>query len=107
MLVVTVELRPGGPKAPASRRRILGVATIINDGEESRASGGARGTYAVALSKWEPKADQVWKQGRVEGFDRKKYGPWDLLFLAVLSALGVERSQQLLASTRGIEAKDL
>lgn len=103
MLRITVELLAGGD---LSRRRVLGVATIANDGRESRSTGGARGSYCVTLSKWEPKADQVWKRGRVEGFDRKRFGPWDLLFLAVLSALGTKRSQELLESTRGIEAKE-
>jgi hypothetical protein len=40
------------------------------------------------LSKWAPKEDQVWKKGRVADFDRKRRGPWDLLFLGLESIVG-------------------
>lgn len=84
MLRITVEL----VSARTGKTSVLGVATIANDGEESMVTSGAYGSYNASFSKWAPKQTQTWKKGRVEGFDRVKRGPWDLLFLALRSALG-------------------
>lgn len=64
---------------------MLGVATISNDG-----TGSVHGqcSYDVSLSKWAPKLSETWKRGRVEGFNRVKLGPWDLLFQALASVVG-------------------
>jgi hypothetical protein len=80
MVVITVELWPQGD--PESKR-CLGVAHISNDGTGKEASG----SYDVTLFTW-GEMPKVWKKGRVEGFDRKKRGPWDLLLLALLDAVG-------------------
>ena len=81
MLRVTVELLPHGMEA---NKRVLGVATITNDGTGNEAIGNYRATF----SKWAPQQDKPWKTGRVEGFHRNLRGPWDLLFRALRSAVG-------------------
>lgn len=76
MLRITIELLPGGNESRAQHK---GTCYIANDlsGDD------VRGNYKVFLSKaGQPK--QVWKQGRVEGFPRKRLGAFDLLFRALL-----------------------
>lgn len=85
MIRVTVELVSA---VDPSRSRVLGVATISNDVVESVATHGALGSYRATFSKWAPKTDETWKKGRVEGFDRRARGAWDLLYLALRSAVG-------------------
>lgn len=67
-----------------SRSRLLGVAEIANDGTGDQATG----AYVAKFSKWAPMQGQTWKRGRVEGFQRQARGAWDLLFLALRSAVG-------------------
>jgi hypothetical protein len=79
MLVVTVELWPGGDE---SRKRHLGTAKIVNDG-----TGTTRvGNYTATLSKW-GRPNQVWKRGSFRGFRRQAYGAWDLLGGALVGLL--------------------
>ena len=85
MLKVTIELLPHGDE---SRSRILGIATISNDGEASLKTDGELGDYNVSLSKWAPKQSETWKSGRVERFNRLSRGPWDLLYLALRNIVG-------------------
>jgi hypothetical protein len=79
MIVVTVEMWPGGDR---THKKTLGIAHIINDG-----TGDAlRGDYDVRLYKWTTDTASpmhVWKTGRVRGFARQSRGPWDLLFVAL------------------------
>lgn len=89
MIRVTVELLPHGDE---SRKRHLGTCEIANDLEESLASRGDLGSYAVRLSKW-GQPTQTWKRGRVGGFDRIKRGPWDLLYLALKDTVGYRNRQ--------------
>lgn len=92
MLRVTVELLPGGDE---SRKQDLGTAEISLAGASEDAQ---EGNYNVMLSKWgRPK--QAWKRGSVEGFPRKKLGPWDLLFWALTATVG-ERSLRYLQKKR-------
>lgn len=82
MLRITVQLVSArGPMYD----RTLGVCEIANDGTTSEATEGEKGSYNVKLSKFAPKLKETWKRGRVEGFDRVKRGPWDLLYLALKS----------------------
>ena len=81
MIRVTVEMLPGGQE---SHKRLLGVATIANDGTGL----GPHGNYDATFSKWAPKQDEIWKRGRVENFPRQSRGPWDLLLRALQSAVG-------------------
>jgi len=79
MIRVTVEL----VSTRTGLTKHLGTAEIANDGT---------GTpevcdYNFALSKWGRPAE-TWKTGRVIGFHRKKHGAWDLLYLALLAAVG-------------------
>jgi hypothetical protein len=47
----------------------------------------ATGNYTVILSKW-GRPTVAWKRGRVEGFPRKRLGPWALLFRALNATVG-------------------
>jgi hypothetical protein len=81
VIKVTVELVSA---RGAERNRLLGIATIANDGRGTA----ARGNYVVQLSKAGARAGEAWRHGYVEGFDRKRRGGWDLLFLALRSCVG-------------------
>lgn len=85
MIRVTVELVSA---ISPERSKILGIAEIGNDGQTSLLSDGRKGSYGVRLSKMAPKQGQLWKQGRVEGFDRQRRGAWDLLYLALRACVG-------------------
>jgi len=85
MIRITVELVSA---IDPSRNKVLGVAEIANDGKTSAGTKGALGSYTVRLSKWAPKLNQTWKTCRVEGFDRKNRGSWDLLYLALKNIVG-------------------
>lgn len=85
MLKVTVELVSA---VDSSRSRVLGVAVIENDGIESIETNGDTGSYRARFSKWAPKERETWKRGTVSGFNRKTRGAWDLLYLALQSAVG-------------------
>jgi hypothetical protein len=102
MIRVTVELVSA---VSPSRNRVLGIAEIANNGERTVATGGQQGDYlvklddpeesydfAVTLSKMEPKQTQTWKRGEVRGFDRKRKGAWDLLYLALRAIVGGRNS---------------
>jgi len=80
MVRITIELLPGGDEG---RKRHLGTALIVNDGTGTT----SRCSYYVKLSKWGA-PNITWKKGRVEDFDRKKRGPWDLLYLALRNIVG-------------------
>ena len=81
MIRVTVELVSA---ISPDRSRLLGVATIANDGTGTPSVC----DYDVSLSKWAPKHSQTWKKGKVLGFDRVGRGPWDLLYLALQACVG-------------------
>jgi hypothetical protein len=80
MLRVTIELVPQGDE---NRRLHLGTAEIINDGTGDS----EKGNYKIRLSKWGNPA-QIWKCGELRGFPRKDLGPWDLLSLCLVAAIG-------------------
>lgn len=79
MLVVKIELWPGGVEEEAQP---LGMMQIINDGTGSY----GRGNYDTRILKWDSTGS--WKEGRVEGFPRAKFSPWDLAFRALRSMIG-------------------
>lgn len=85
MIRITIELISA---VDANRNTVLGIATIANDGKRSVETHGERGDYVVTLSKWAPKTDETWLRGRVLNFPRKRRGVWDLLYLALRSAVG-------------------
>lgn len=85
MIRVTVELRSARGR---QYDEVLGVAEIVNDGIESRLTHGTKGSYDVRITKRGKAASQTWKTGRVEGFMRRKYGAWDLLYLALKEIIG-------------------
>lgn len=80
MIRVTVELVSA---IDPSRDRLLGVATIANVG-----GGASSADYEATFSKWAPKHEQTWKKGSVSRFPRLTRGAWDLLYLALRSAVG-------------------
>lgn len=73
MLVITVEMWPHGDTA---RRRLLGVATIVNDGTGNRAVGNYDVTFCGPTRR-------PWRKVRVEGFARLRRSPWALLHEAL------------------------
>lgn len=86
MIYVRMELWPSSQKDKA---KLLGEAYIANTGEGNTDVG----EYQVELMKSPAysKKPGIWKRGFVKGFKRLKYGPWDLLFLALIAALKPER----------------
>jgi hypothetical protein len=80
MLRVTIELLPHGDER---RKQHLGTMEIINNGEGTLEDG----SYSITLSKW-GKPKSVWKRAFVKSFPRMKLGPWDLMFRALLQAVG-------------------
>lgn len=80
MIRVTIEMLPGGQENHP-RRREIGRIEISNDVTGSLSTG----NYNVKLlkSKEYSSAPGVWRRGRVEGFDRVKLGPYDLLYQAL------------------------
>lgn len=81
MLVVRVELWPGGCEAS---KRVLCEGTIVNDGSGNQTIG----NYRVKLGRSPHIEGKIWKRGRVENFNRKRRGAWDLLYLALKASLG-------------------
>jgi hypothetical protein len=86
VIVVKLELWPLGDE---SRRQDLGTAHIANEGGDDNGAS----TYSVRLlkgAKYSTNPGSVWKLGKVVGFPRAstQVGPWELLFLALESALG-------------------
>lgn len=99
MIRITVELVSA---RDAKRDRLLGVAYLANTGVMS----GLGYNYHVWLSKTLPgKTGQAWQTGRaaiaddaellagppddtVDGFDNKRRGAWDLIYLALKQVIG-------------------
>lgn len=87
MLRITIELLPHGDESQA---RHMGTAVIANDG-----TGTAEvGNYDVSLSTFDS-PDKIWKRARVKGFRRKQLGPWDLLLLALVVAVGKRNKEAI------------
>jgi hypothetical protein len=85
MLVVTVELWPGGNKEKSC---VLGQALITNDGTGSPTVG----NYKFSLM-GKNKRRLKYGTGRLTGFPRKREGPWSLLariMMQVYPVTGVE-----------------
>ncbi len=98
MIYVRIEMWPKGDRA---RARILGEATICNDGTGTKDVG----NYYGALSKiggfrlrqgefqdpeytriTEPLTASIWRRFTVDSFRRLKLGSWDLIAAAVADA---------------------
>lgn len=98
MIRIRIELLPFGyvDKSGVLQQAVrhLGTGVITNDGTGTI----ELGNYDVTLSKWGDPA-KVWKRGIVTKFNRKKFGPWDLLCLALCSALGEDRLLAMLKDT--------
>jgi hypothetical protein len=92
MIVVRVELWPGGDPSKAVR---LGTATIVNDGSGTA----SRGNYFAAFGKRgstfrDLKQKRPLRIGRVVNFPRKQQNAWQLLGLALYSAFGRKDSSK-------------
>lgn len=85
MLRVTIELLPHGDE---SRKRHLGTMEIANVGGTP-----SRGNYRARLSK-RGKPKQLWKEGAVTGFPRKRLGPYDLLYRALMATVGSRNGEK-------------
>lgn len=83
MIVVTVEL----VSALDGHRETLGTALIGNDGGSKNARVGSYNAYfwAKRLTK------EPWRQGRVEGFPRKRLNAWHLIYRALDDVIGGKR----------------
>lgn len=85
MIVITVELWPGGSP---ERKELLGTGIIANDGTGTA----TRGNYRAVFSKRGDTVQdllkkKIWRAGGVSGFPRKQLTAWDLLGLALTSTL--------------------
>jgi len=89
MIVVKVEMWPGGDEARASELARAYIANQVTTTVETR---GAAGDYSVELRGGvygrPDLLKRVWKKGTVLGFDRVKRGTWDLLFQALKNTIG-------------------
>ena len=88
MIKVTVELWPFGKE---EGKKVLGEAVIFNDGTGDM----NLGNYGVRVRK----ANNVWKAARFTGFKRKRYGAWELLFLALVIVYG----KNIMAAAKGVK----
>lgn len=100
MLRITIELLPQGNEKAA---RTIGLIEIANDGSGTKQTGNYRCTLKKTFP-WRGALVEKWKQGvftateedkdvlagTMEGFDRQKRGPYDLLFRALV-ACGIDR----------------
>jgi len=91
MIVITVELWPGGLE---QHKELLGTGIIANDSTGTDTRGNYRycfskrgETIAQLLKKKAWKFGRAWKTGTVLNFPRKQLNAWDLLGLALASAL--------------------
>lgn len=80
MIRIKIELVPFGIE---SEKRGIGHITIENDGTGTKTNG----NYNVKLSKIRL-PNQLWKNGRVEGFPRRKLGAYDLLYRSLKNIIG-------------------
>lgn len=85
MIRVTVELISA---ISPSRNRVLGIATISNDGHKFTETNGVRSDYDVEINQAGQHFDQIWKRTRVLDFPRKRLGAWDLLYRALKDIVG-------------------
>lgn len=101
MLVVRVYLRPGGDRL--AERQIgemrIGRREMLKEiGKDNLAS------YNVALSSndkgraFNPK--KIWRTGLVSGFNRTRWGKWDLIYLALHETIGARHVKKNRRNTR-------
>jgi hypothetical protein len=85
MLRCTIDLVPKGDE---SKARTIGTIIIGND----RTGDLDTGNYDVRLTKGlVGKHGETWKRGRVEGFPRRRLGPYDLVLRALQATVGGRR----------------
>lgn len=80
MMVIDLQLWPKGMEL---QKRPLGRGEIANTGESKDPGIGA---YTARFGRMDGAG--VWRRGAVEKFPRVAMGPWDLLFVALLDAVG-------------------
>jgi hypothetical protein len=85
MIRVTIEILPKGDEA---RKRHIGTVEIANDGTGNSEVG----NYLIRLAKFGGPA-QTWLHGKLQGFDRIKRGPYDLLLQCLIATIGSRNSQ--------------
>lgn len=93
MIVVTVELWPGGTGKPQH----LGTAVIANDGTGDAQHGNYKAALAgkgrgyPSIKQLVDRSHHVWRTAYVSNFPRKRLTAWDLLY-RVLSVAVAERN---------------
>ena len=81
MIRVTVEMLPHGSEL---HKRELGTMEIdLREVTPDHRVGG----YGWRIFKW-GKGRRTWRKGYVFGHDRRKRGPWDLLYRCLADAVG-------------------
>lgn len=84
MIKITIEM---WPKGLPDNKRLIGDIEIFNDGTGTK----LEGNYGVRLMKTPEyaKSKGVWRKGFVKGFNRRRLGPYDLLYLALKACVGL------------------
>ncbi len=82
MLVIKIELWPGGDEG---RAELLTTARIVNIMTHSERPN--RGNYVVRLNGQGPNKTALWRTGQVDNFPRLSQGPWELLRRALNATL--------------------
>lgn len=77
MIVIKIEMWPKGEKSKAYP---LGVMAIANEGGSLSV-----GNYSFIAT---DRAGRPWKEGKLEGFPRKRLGAYDLIFRCLRVMIG-------------------
>lgn len=84
----------------------LGRAHIINDGSGDS----MRGNYLFEIYKgahYSKNTNKVWKRGRIRGWPRKskRIGPWELLSVLLITALGdrISKATKMMSEDGGAD----
>lgn len=81
MIRITVEKIPYGLDIG---KELLGEMKIWNKGNSETED---IGNYGFTISKFKH-PENIWKEGEIKNFNRKDKGPWDLIYLCLLKAVG-------------------
>ena len=84
MIRITVELVSA---IHPSRNKVLGVAEIMNNGIETRETGGKKGTYMAKFTNKRINMAKPWRQSIVRHYPSKSYSVWVLIQRALNLAL--------------------
>jgi hypothetical protein len=100
MLVIKIEMWPGGDQSRAYPHGEIRITNISEGAQRSAAS--LVGDYLVELFKSPKlaKAPGVWKRATVRGFPRRRLGTYDLLLRGLAAAIPLARNPEAAATAR-------